>query len=256
MRHYAFLVAGLVRDRYSNWHKLLVQLREQVLDLVFPPRCINCHRLGAVLCTQCQSDINPVLPPWCEYCGRAITHRDRVCAECSKQPLRIEAIRAVGYHEGPLREAVHAFKYGNRIGLDKILGRFLADWLEDQSWVADFIVPVPLHPDRQVERGYNQAALLARAVSARTGIELLEFGLVRSRPTRDQVGLDRTTRRNNVSEAFQTNDVRVNGKGVIVIDDVTTTGATLEACAIALNNSGAKRVRGLAVSRPRWQTEI
>lgn len=246
---------SLAQDRPSKLRTSFAELREKALDLFFPRRCVNCNRVGSLLCTQCQSKINRVVPPICEYCGRGgIDPTARRCSSCEERPLSIESIRAVGYHEGPLREAVHALKYNHLSGLAFPLGALVAQWMRENSWTADAAIPVPLYPDRERERGYNQAVLIARAASMESGIVLLESGLVRVRPTRDQVGLDRASRRRNMEGAFQANDMTIRGKTIVVIDDVTTTGATLESCAIALYNSGAKRVRGLTVSRPRWDT--
>jgi ComF family protein len=127
----------------------------------------------------------------------------------------------------------------------------MGDFARSLDWPAAAIAPVPLHRNRERARGYNQAALLARAVAGRLGWPLLEDGLVRSRETRSQVGQDRAARLENVRGAFCWSGPAAPPARVLLLDDVYTTGATLEACAQALREAGASEVRGLALARPR-----
>ncbi len=121
--------------------------------------------------------------------------------------------------------------------------------LEEASWAVDLVIPVPLSPGRSVERGYNQAALLARPLALFTGLDYRPKGLVRCRETRSQVGLSLSERRLNVAGAFQANPSMVSGRSVLSVDDVTTSGTTLQACAEALLAAGAKNVFALTLAR-------
>ena len=233
-----------------DWRERLTAWREQILDLFFPPRCVNCKRVGANLCADCFAQIVFVTPPWCERCGRRV-NVGNTCSSCASQPLQIDAIRAVGYHEGALREAIHALKYNHRPALAQPLGTLLSNWVHEHHWQVDYVIPVPLHRDRERERGYNQAELIARVVST-TGQIPFTNALERTQATQDQIGSDRAARRKNVKDAFRVIDIDVQGKTVLIVDDVTTTGATLEACANALYQVGVPCVLGLAVSRPHW----
>jgi len=157
----------------------------------------------------------------------------------------------VALFEGTLREAIHRFKYSNRPSLAIPLGRLMACYWDEHPIPSDVIVPVPLHLQRLRERGYNQAALLAQELSKSTGLPLWDGALKRVRQTRPQVELSAEERRENVKGAFLCLERRVQGKRVLLVDDVCTTGATLEACSEALRAGGARSVWGFTLARPR-----
>ena len=224
--------------------------RGQLLDLIFPPRCVNCRRVGAALCADCLSKIERVAPPFCAQCSHPLKRSDQTCAQCRQYPLHIAQIRSVAYHEGTAREAIHALKYNRRTDLAAPLGLLLEQQLARAPIEFDAITAVPLAPARLHTRGYNQSELLARALAGRCSRPYVG-DLRRVRETADQVGLDANARRQNVSGAFEADPASFRGRRVLVIDDVCTTGATLDACAIALLDSGAKAVYGLTVTRPK-----
>lgn len=151
--------------------------------------------------------------------------------------------------EGPVRTAVHRLKYRDGHALAGPLGGLLVGWWEEHPLGVDVVVPVPLHPQRLERRGYNQAALLAAVLARGVGLPLLERALVRVRNTRPQMSLGREARRANVAGAFRAVDGAVEGQRVLLVDDVCTTGATLEACADALREAGAAEVRALTLAR-------
>ena len=227
-------------------------LCNQFLDLVFPPRCVGCHQVGAWLCEACLSQIPRVQTPFCTVCGD-VAGDDGLCMRCRIAPLQIERIRSVVYFDGAVRQALHHLKYRKRIELAKPLGHLMAAYLMDPTNAGathvDTIVPVPLYADRLRERGYNQAALLAREVARQTGLSLDEQTLVRHRATASQVDLNAAQRKENVRDAFCCSDDTLTGKHIVLIDDVCTTGATLEACAIALTKENAGSVQALTLAR-------
>ena len=229
---------------------LVERWRGQLLDLVFPPRCVNCRRVGAGLCPDCLSKVQLVTPPFCSRCSHPLQYADQSCAQCRLHPLHIGQIRAVAYHEGPVREAIHALKYNQRTDLVAPLCDQLESHLGRSPVEFDLITAVPLAPLRLRARGYNQAELLARALAARHSRPYVG-GLQRLRETADQIGLGPKARRENVDGAFQAEGVLFRGQRILLIDDVCTTGATLDACAVALTQQGAKAVVGLTVARPR-----
>jgi len=159
----------------------------------------------------------------------------------------------VGYLEGALQTAIHRFKYSNLRALSGPLGRLAADYLTRYGLPVDTLVPVPLHTSRLRERGYNQATLLAGEIGAVTGLPVASETLLRVRSTRPQVGLTAPERRKNVEGAFQCSASSLKGGSFLLLDDVCTTGATLEACSIALRSAGAERVWGLTLARERWR---
>jgi ComF family protein len=170
-------------------------------------------------------------------------------------PLVITRIQSAAWHEGTLRDAIHGLKYGRRSDVALPLAVLLKDKLSDSGARIDVITSVPLHPKRFRERGYNQAELLARQLARMT--DTLYFTtLTRTRATADQIGLDGTQRRANVAGAFAADASHVCGKNVLLVDDVCTTGATLDACAVALFVAGASAVYGLTVTRPFEKTSI
>lgn len=225
-------------------------LSGRFLDLLFPPRCVGCHRIGSNLCVECLGQIPRLEPPFCTRCGDRVV-ADGLCRRCRISPLKIERIRSVVYFQGVLRETIHLLKYRGRAALARSLGQLMAEYWTQHPLLADVIVPVPLHADRLRERGYNQAALLAREMGRSVGLAVDEGTLVRRRATAPQVELDAKQRRDNVRDAFRCSSDALAGKRVLLIDDVCTTGATLEACAIVLYEGGARSVQALTLARAR-----
>lgn len=232
-----------------RWQASWVRLREGFLDLLFPPRCIGCGRLGERLCAACLASVERIRPPVCPRCGRP-TRVAKLCSVCRMYPLAVDGIRSVAYFEGPLREAVHAFKYQGARTLVQPLAGLMVAYQQVHRLPAEVLVPVPLHPQRETERGYNQATLLARAMGEALALPVVTNVLTRVRATPPQVGLNAAERRANVRAAF-TATAAAAGRQVLLIDDVCTTGATLDACAVALKARGATSVWGLTVARGR-----
>jgi ComF family protein len=223
-------------------------LRQALLDLLFPKRCVVCRRAGEWFCSACCQVIEKIMPPICDRCGRPL--RRTTCSYCQKLPLQIEGTRAIAFFEGNLRTAIHAFKYAHRPELADPLGEMLSDYISKHPLPIDALIAVPLHPERERARGYNQSHLLAQVLGQRRNLPVWGDALTRTRHTRPQVELNAADRHDNVHEAFTAN-VRVTGAQILLIDDVCTTGATMDACGIALKERGAKSVWGLAVARTR-----
>jgi ComF family protein len=150
---------------------------------------------------------------------------------------------------GSLRKALHRLKYSRDVSLGEVLARPLISFLSETGWEIHLVTPVPLSPERLAERGYNQAALLARPVALALGMEYTPSALKKVRETPSQVGLTYDQRRENVEGAFVASSSLVKDKNVLVVDDVTTSGATLDSCAWALLSGGAKQVFGLTLAR-------
>ena len=167
------------------------------------------------------------------------------CALCRSGLRGFDAAYSFGAYEGVLRELIHLYKYGKVRTLALPLSGLLVRALpRDETF--DAAVPVPLYWRRRLQRGFNQAELLARGLSRRTGIPVVT-ALGRVRPTPNQAGLSTSARRQNVAKAFRARDVQ--GKRILLIDDVMTTGATAASCALALKQAGARRVALLTVAR-------
>lgn len=245
---------------------MLAGFTQAALDLVFPALCPLCQTtLGAdrrdPLCGPCWRAITRLGRPRCHVCGAApplaATFDDvsepaqpaPPCAACATDPPPYDYARSAAIFEGALREAVHALKYSGRRALARPLGDLAAEHCAATLAEAiEAVVPVPLAPDRERERGFNQAELLAQRVAWRLGVPVRPRWLRRVRPTRPQSDLAAAERRANVRGAFRASP-GVSGRHVLVVDDVLTTGATLGECARALRDGGARRVGVLTVAR-------
>lgn len=219
------------------------------LDCLFPRLCVGCGRIGSYVCDRCERRRSFLSGPLCPRCGQPQAS-GLLCPSCVRRRSDISAIRSVFRFEGVIRRAVIELKYHNLRAIAPTLSAWMADRLIDEDFTPDLIVPVPLHPSRLRLRGYNQAALLARELGRLEGVEAAEDLLTRVRAGDSQVQThDAEARRQNVAGAFTCTDTTVSGKRILVVDDVCTTGATLEACASALRDAGAAEVWGLTVAR-------
>ncbi len=226
------------------------RMAEAALDLVFPKRCYVCGRDGRYLCDACRQELPSLHRPFCLLCAQPLQRALPYCRRCQEQPLHIDGIRSPYLMEGPVRNMVHALKYNGVRSLAQPVGDLLAQFALQEQLKADVVVPVPLHHRKERERGYNQSLLLARACSASMGVPVADDALRRLRYTPPQArSADSEERRANVSNAFAAETTLVRGKRVLVLDDVCTTGATLEACAIALRDAGGTSVWGLTLAR-------
>jgi len=177
--------------------------------------------------------------------------RPTLCPDCRCAAPPIDGIRSAAYFDGVLREAIHRFKYRGVQVLARPLGRLMTEQWTLHHIPGDVLIPVPLHPSRLAERGYNQAVLLAQELGAATGLPVEMDALARIRATVPQVALDAAARRENVRGAFRCSDDRLAGRRVVLIDDLCTTGATLDACSTALRAVGVGSVWAYTLSRPR-----
>ncbi len=216
-----------------------------LVDAVFPPRCAGCDRRGQWLCDACDATWERFASPWCERCG-VPSHLTCCCAEMSETLSRV---RSVGPFDGWLHNAIIHLKYHGESARAAHLGELLAGAIDDDTLLkADGIVPVPLHPRRFRDRGYNQAELLARRAATLSGVPLVPV-LRRVRDTPRQVGSNLAQRHGNVAGAFHADTAICRGKHLLIVDDVLTTGATLASCAEALRAAGTTSVSVLTLAR-------
>ena len=226
---------------------------QSLLDLLFPPRCVSCKATYNWLCQKCLSQIAFITPPVCEYCGTPVAPAAPACKQCQNNSLQyIDGIRSASYFEdNPIRPAIHFLKYRNHKAVAFILATILAEAYRRYQLTVNVIVPVPLHPARLRERGYNQSELLAKAMGYMLNISVNSGALQRTRSTKSQMTLNIMARHQNVAEAFACGNFAGSGQTVLLIDDVCTTGSTLDACADALKKSGVATVWGLTLAKAR-----
>lgn len=234
----------------GNWQSVL----EGLVDLLFPPHCISCQRSGGILCSSCSAHILHVSPPFCNHCHTPLLF-NTFCYSCAFHMLQFNGLRLVGPFQDPLRSYILAFKYNKgNTRLARPLGSLLAQTYQRSGLAADLIIPVPLHPERQRRRGYNQAQLLAEVCSSALGIPFSSSLLVRIRATEAQAQIAKEKRHQNMTGAFalHANNAAniIAQRNILLIDDVCTTGSTLEACAAPLFAAGARTVWGLVLARP------
>ncbi len=221
------------------------------LDVVFPPVCAGCGRVGALLCPACAAQMERVTGPICPRCGQALEPGDNsttLCRECRESPLVLCQMRAALRYQEPTSSLIHRFKYEGCFALaTPLAGSLIAAW---PAWEQppDLIIPIPLHPRRKRRRGYNQSELLAAPLARALGLPLNPRGLQRVRHTAPQVGLGPEERHDNVHGAFVAAN-EVYQQRVLLIDDVLTTGATMRAAAEALLAAGAASVSAYCLAR-------
>jgi competence protein ComFC len=209
----------------------LFALKNFLLDLVFPPVCLNCGRVDWRFCETCQKQLSE---------ASILPH------EIELSPL--SGVLTTGKHAGILENAVQALKYHEALHLAPLLAQRMLIALKNQTWRFDMIIPTPLSSLRMKERGYNQAKEISQSLAEQLNIEHQAEALQKIRHTQSQVGLGRAERLENVKEAFSADSSLILGKTLLLVDDVRTTGSTLSECAQAALQAGAKAVYAITVT--------
>lgn len=225
-----------------------------IVNLLFPKRCVGCRKFGSYLCDDCFAKISFAQKYFCGVCTRpsynGLTH-----PKCNTR-YSIDGIFPILNYHGLLKKILYQYKYNpNLSDLTGVLGDFLYEGIIQNEYLTGEIekgdviyIPVPLYPSRERRRGYNQSELLAKAVAKKFGIVGVGHALVRTKNTKPQFKLPKDARRDNIRGAFEVkNNVLIKGKTVFLIDDITTTGATLSECANVLKRADTKSVFGIAL---------
>ncbi|MBS0534523.1 MAG: ComF family protein [Proteobacteria bacterium] len=228
------------------------------LDAALPQLCPSCREplgTGAGLCASCWSKLSPIEKPYCARLGIPFIYDPGpglLSMEAMANPPAYDRARAAVRYDEVARSLVIAFKFGDRLDLAPMMGRWMARAGAELLTEADALVPVPLHWRRLWGRRFNQSAALCRVISEGAGVPVLYDTLRRIRPTPQQIGLSKTDRASNVQGAFRVPDDRkadIKGRRVILVDDVLTSGATVDSCARSLLRAGAARVDVLVFAR-------
>lgn len=235
-------------------------LLKALLDILFPPLCHVCRTFipdaGDVhLCAGCTEKIRPLISPLCKVCGAPFLTEggmDHACGGCITEPPRFAGARAAALFDGPVKELIHGLKYAGTVRFSRPLGLITAHRLAPfaAELSPDLIVPVPLHIKRLRQRGFNQSVLLAGILAGKWGLPLVRNNLRRIRWTEPQINLPADERRRNVRGAFALHDpAGLKGKRVLLVDDVFTTGSTVNECTRVLKRAGADGVFVVTVAR-------
>lgn len=232
------------------------QLRLQIsslfwksMDWLYPPRCCNCDRWGFVLCDECFTQIDPLSGNLCHKCGYPIVGQGSLCEDCRLDTPPYTQMRSWTSHAGPIQKAIHALKYKRNLALGSILAEPLVGIVKKNGWQIDLVVPIPLSKSRLKTRGYNQAALISRHLAATLNIQHSSSTVKRIRNTSTQIEMDVNKRFTNLLDAFYANPATLKKRNILIIDDVVTTGATMQNCAKALLKAGADNIYCLSVAR-------
>jgi len=238
----------------------------QVRSVIWPDRCPICSILIEKgnehehfgLCPDCHATIKPLSEPLCKLCGRTLDKETGpvtgICGFCLKDPPKFDMARGYADYHGALARLIKDFKFKGRRKAVHSLARIIieAEQRLKTKEVVDAAIPVPLHNSRLSERGFNQAMDLARAVAQKRGIPVMTGELIRVRPTEPQFGLSAAKRKENMRGAFKAkNPEIIRGKRFLLVDDIITTGATVNECARILKKAGAEKVYAVALAN-RW----
>ena len=218
------------------------------LDLIFPVSCGGCGKSGVRWCSECQKNLTPVPSPVCDICGSP-QETPGICRGCRSIPPRYSILRSCAVYKDPARPALLKLKYRHEKWLGEAMAWSLAVYLDKLEWQADLIIPVPLSNQRLTERGYNQVDLIAHPLARIMNWQYKPGVLRRARHTISQVGMNPGQRKVNVKGAFIAERMGLAGKTCLLVDDVTTTGSTIDSAAGALIDAGAAKVLALTFAK-------
>ena len=250
-------IAGHRRSALGAWRAAWSHAAKLALDVALPTLCVACLEPvdGEGVCAECWAKLSFIAPPYCPRLGIPFVYDpgpDMLSMEAISNPPAYARARAAVRYDDVARTLVHALKYQDRTDLAPAMGRWMARAGHELLGEAGVLVPVPLHWRRAWRRRYNQSGALARVIERQTGVKVAPEALRRIRPTEQQIGLSRTQRASNVQGAFKVATDRqflIAGRRVVLIDDVLTSGATVDACARALLRAKAASVDVLVFAR-------
>lgn len=225
----------------------------KILQALFPARCPVCDGIvtprGEKICVGCLKKLRPITSPWCMKCGKKLVTDGEYCEDCKKTEHLFERGRAL-YEYSSVMESIYRFKYGGRQEYADFFGEAVSVLLGDfiRSVKPDALIPIPLHKKRLHKRGYNQALLLAKQVGKRCGIRVETDALVRIKNTEPLKTLNLRKRQNNLKKAFIMEQNEVKLKRVILVDDIYTTGSTMDEAARALYEAGVEKIYFITIA--------
>jgi len=240
----------------SHLSQRSLSILKALADVLLPTVCYICEKSCSAefgLCEECLAKIRYIPYPYCTKCGRGCSAGDDLCPECRDNATSaVEKAWSCCYYTDTVKDCIHLFKYRGYAGLADIFGYIMLEFAEKNGLFEniDFIVPVPMHSSKKRERSYNHAELLARFIAKRSFVSLDSKNLKKIKWTQSQSELDKAKRLNNVKDTFLVIDKEIfRDKSILLIDDVYTTGATINECAGTLLSSGSKKVFSFTLAR-------
>lgn len=232
--------------------RIIKKIWNRLLDILYPKTCCFCGRVsGQELCDACREKVFYIREPRCKKCGKPIRYEEQeYCRDCQKQSFHYIQGKSLWIHKGAVPWSIYQFKYHNR----RIYGRFYAQelyrlygkWIREQK--IDLIVPIPLHWWRKRKRGYNQAEIIARHLGELTGIPVDAKIVIRKKYTKPQKTLNNKERVKNLKDVFEIKKTQVSGKHILLIDDIYTTGSTIDAVSRLLLEKKHNKIWFLTIS--------
>lgn len=236
---------------------LLGKILSKISDWIYPPKCIICQNILSLelprwFCEQCRQKLVYIEKPVCIKCGRQAENENTTCPLCAHKTFSFHRNVSLFVYDGDIKDVIHRFKFGNHPEFGEGLAILMAEvFMREFDSQIDCIVPIPMHRKKERSRGFNQAAILANGVSKAIGVPVCT-GLSRKKQTKPQGSLSAAEREENVKNAFEVKErMFFQNKKVLLIDDVFTTGSTVESCAKTLISAGAKEVSSLTLSSTR-----
>jgi len=239
-------------------------LKEGFLNLIYPLSCENCgeeirESKGFAICNNCMNQIKLISSPFCYLCGKPLSamvsfEENAICSDCHNKKNHFYFARSIAYYQGVMRKCIHLLKYKKQVKLVQPLGNMMVDYLRGNNFLdiheIDLIVPVPLYKEDCLKRGFNQSGLLAEYIADYFAISFSEHLLIKNKSNVSQVGLSKIKRKNNVSHVYSIDpSCEKNITSVLLVDDIFTTGATVEACCRELRKAGVKKLFVLTLAR-------
>jgi len=221
----------------------------RAVDLLYPPVCAGCGAPNSRLCPACLEKINIINFNFCAFCGTQINDQNPLCNICAANPVYFNAATSWAEYGGVLRTAIHELKYKNNVGLGDFFADPLIKILERKNWEFDIVIPVPLSKERRKERSYNQSALISRPIARYFNKKYLPKALVRMKDTGSQIDRNKQERNLFLEDAFWGNPAKLKGRRVLLVDDIITTGATINHCSAALLKAGAINVSVISIAK-------
>lgn len=239
----------------AGFKNLVVLIYSAVVNYLFPPRCLSCYELNTLengFCADCWSKLDFISKPYCITCGYALSVHvleNQVCAKCSTWPPHYDKLRSIMKFNEYSKLLIHAFKYYDKTNLAKVFAQLICNRYGSEIADVDIIIPVPMHKLKRLFRMYNQSYLLALEISKIISKPLYYDLLVKSKWTKSQTSLSRSKRKKNLAGSISLKSPELaKGKKVLLVDDVKTTGATIDLCSKILKKAKAKNVYVITIA--------